>query len=69
MPKRNLRILKRARNIPVLGICESCKAQFAADPHNLGQAPIQQQFNAHKCRPEDASPPAAPIVRPAERNS
>ena len=49
MAKRSLRILKRVSNVPSLGICESCKAQFSADPRQLGQAGVQQQFNAHKC--------------------
>ena len=54
MPKRNLRIIKRVKNVPVIGICESCKAQFQAEHQPAGQqsraqAVIQQQFNAHKC--------------------
>jgi hypothetical protein len=34
--------------------------QFSADPRQLGQSGVQQQFNAHKC---DAMQNAAPIVR------
>ncbi len=49
MAKRSLRVVKRVSNIPSLGICESCHAQFSADPRQLGQAGVQQQFNAHKC--------------------
>ena len=49
MAKRSLRVLKRVSNIPSLGICESCNTQFSADPRQLGQAGVQQQFNAHKC--------------------
>ena len=49
MAKRSLRILKRVSNVPSLGICESCNAQFSADPRQLGQSGVQQQFNAHKC--------------------
>jgi hypothetical protein len=33
--------------------------QFSADPRQLGQAGVQQQFNAHKC---DASKNAAPVA-------
>jgi hypothetical protein len=70
MAKRTLRIVKRTRNVPVLGICEFCNAQFPADPHRLGQlgnaqASIQEQFNAHTCKPEDASQAAVRIVREA----
>jgi hypothetical protein len=69
MAKRNLRIVKRVRNVPVLGICEHCKAQFSGNP-NMGnaQSAIQEQFNAHKCQSQDASPAAAGIVREAKEN-
>jgi hypothetical protein len=54
MPKRNLRIIKRVKNVPVIGICEFCKVEFQAGHQPVGQqaraqAVIQQQFNAHKC--------------------
>jgi hypothetical protein len=70
LSKRNLRIVKRVRNVPVLGICEFCNAQFSAEPGGQtdeAQAIIQQQFNAHKCKPEDASQAAARIVREATK--
>lgn len=51
MPKRNLRIVKRVRNVPVIGICELCNAQFSGDPsRGNAQSAIQEQFNAHKCQ-------------------
>jgi hypothetical protein len=58
--KRKFRIVKRANNIPVLGVCEYCNAEFAADPKTIGQpkdahAHIQKQFIAHKCTLLDAS--------------
>ena len=63
MTKRNLRIVKRVKNVPVIGICENCKVQFQAEHQPAGQqaraqAVIQQQFNAHRCKPEEASPVA-----------
>jgi hypothetical protein len=63
MPKRNLRIIKRVKNVPVIGICESCGLQFQAEHQPAGQqsraqAVIQQQFNAHKCAPQDLHPAA-----------
>jgi len=72
MAKRNLRIVKRTRNVPVLGVCEYCNMQFPADPHRLGQlanaaASIQEQFNVHICKPEDASQAAARIVKEATK--
>jgi len=60
MAKRSLRILKRVSNVPSLGICESCSTQFSADPRQLGQAGVQQQFNAHKC---EAMQNAAPSTK------
>jgi hypothetical protein len=53
MPKRNLRIVRRGANIPVVGICEYCNAQFSADPTGRmieGQPSVQEQFDAHKCK-------------------
>jgi hypothetical protein len=60
MPKRNLRIVKRVRNVPVRGICDYCNAEFSGDPA-MGNAlsAIQGQFNAHKCKPQEASQAAA----------
>jgi hypothetical protein len=60
MPKRNLRIIKRVKNVPVIGICEACKTEFHAEHQPAGQqsraqAVIQQQFNAHKCPAPDAN--------------
>jgi len=60
MAKRSLRVLKRVSSIPSRGVCEACQAQFSADPRQLGQAGVQQQFNAHKC---DAAQNAAPTAR------
>jgi hypothetical protein len=56
MVNRNLRIMKRTKNIPVRGVCESCNMEFFADARNLGQAGIQQQFNAHKCKALNGDP-------------
>jgi hypothetical protein len=60
MAKRKFRIVKRENNIPVLGVCEYCNAEFAADPETIGRpkdahAHIQKQFIAHKCKRLDAS--------------
>ncbi len=60
MAKRKFRIVKRENNIPVLGVCEYCHAEFAADPETIGRpkdahAHLQKQFIAHKCKRLDAS--------------
>ncbi len=54
MAKRKFRIVKRENNIPVLGVCECCNAEFVADPATIGRpqdahAFIQKQFIVHKC--------------------
>jgi hypothetical protein len=76
MAKRNLRIIKRVRNIPIVGTCEFCNMQFHVEPRPHGlpsesQAAMQQQFNAHKCKLEAASPEAGPDAEEAatERQS
>ncbi|MFY9660198.1 MAG: hypothetical protein WAJ97_06220 [Terriglobales bacterium] len=57
MPKRHLRIVKRVRNVAVLGICEFCSAQFSGDPNSgNAESAIQKQFNAHQCKPLDETP-------------
>jgi len=61
MPKRTLRIVKRVKNVPIIGICEACRIQFQAGHQPVGQqaraqAVIQQQFNAQKCKPTDGIP-------------
>lgn len=58
--KRRFRILKREKNIPVLGVCESCNAEFTADPGTIvrpqdAHAFIQKQFIVHKCKRLHAS--------------
>ena len=70
MPKRNLRIIRRVKNVPVLGICEYCNMQFPAPLHphiqqGEAQAAIQQQFNAHTCKRMDVSQAAAGVVSEA----
>jgi hypothetical protein len=66
MAKRSLRILKRVRGIASLGICETCQLQFAADPRQLGQSGVQQQFNAHKC---EVSTNSAPVAKEAAKSA
>jgi hypothetical protein len=70
MAKRTLRILKRVSSVPSLGTCESCHMQFTADPRQLGQAGVQQQFNAHKCETaQKTTTTEVPIQEPAAKAS
>ncbi len=68
MAKRKFRIVKRENNIPVLGVCEHCTAEFTADPATIcrpqdGHALIQKQFVAHKCKRSNVGQNALRIVR------
>ena len=69
MTKRQLRIVRTERP-NVLGICDFCNMEFkSADPDILAAgAEVQTQFDAHKCKREDASQAAAQIVRQATEN-
>lgn len=70
MAKRSLRVLKRVRGTPSFGVCEACAAEFSADPRQLGQAGVQQQFNAHKCEAhKDDAPMAKKPPMAAKLNS
>jgi hypothetical protein len=68
--ERKLWFVKYAAGIPVLGICARCNAQFPADPDRIGQLAkakqsVQEQFDAHTCKPIDRSQDALRIVREA----
>jgi hypothetical protein len=56
--KRNLRIVKRVNNVPVLGICEACNTQFSAELKPGASADknaMWRKFNAHACKADDGS--------------
>ncbi len=67
MQKRNLRIVKRVRNTPVLGICDSCGAQFIGEPERgNAQSAIQEQFNVHKCKPDSSQNELRTVRKPTK---
>ena len=49
MAKRKFRIVKRENNIPVLGVCEYCNAEFAVDRKRLSNTPVRQAGAVLKC--------------------
>ncbi len=63
MPKRNLRIVRRA--LPPLGICEYCNTQFKLHLSRVDEAvsEIQTLFDAHKCERQGFSQAAARTIR------
>ena len=74
MPKRDLRVIKRA---PIaLGICERCNLQFSSNEpaEDDAEAEIWAQFDNHKCRSvdahrEDGKPASAEHGRDQHRKS
>jgi hypothetical protein len=69
MPKRNLRIIKSSGGTPIQGVCEHCNMVFSATRNDAGfvsdKDEVRDQFDKHKCAPQDASQAAARIVREA----
>jgi hypothetical protein len=65
MPKRKLRIVREDNGTALLGVCEYCNMQFGATLVSLGedeQTSVQEQFEAHQCKREDANRAAARII-------
>jgi hypothetical protein len=61
MPKRNLRIV--TQDVPIVGFCEACDTQFKSFDVNEAERVVKAQFDAHECKPLDATQPAVRIVR------
>jgi hypothetical protein len=59
MLKRTLRVVRRVKGVPVLGVCEVCNMQFPVrqPPGTQAEAyaAIQDQFDVHKCNREDVN--------------
>jgi len=73
MEKRSLRIVKRIGPAPYLGVCTYCNQQFKVTYGKTftvedAIATLQEQFDAHKCKPMDSSQNALRIVRESTEN-
>jgi hypothetical protein len=60
MIKRRLRVAKWLSTTPAVGVCTLCSREFKVPTSALrrtadAQASLQQQFDSHKCVPEDSS--------------
>jgi hypothetical protein len=60
MIQRRLRVVKWLSTTPALGVCTLCKREFKVPMSALkrtadAQASLQEQFDSHKCEPEDTS--------------
>ena len=63
MPKRNLRIVKQ--DVPIIGICEACNAQFKSFNVDEAERVVIAQFDAHECKSLGTRQAAVRIVREA----
>ena len=66
--KPSLRVVKWLSQTPVIAVCAACSTQFKVPLTELtktkdAQAYIQEQFERHKCKQEDASQATARIVK------
>ena len=58
MIQRRLRVVKWLSTTPALGVCTLCSREFKAPMSALrrtavAQASLQEQFDRHKCKPEE----------------
>jgi hypothetical protein len=61
MVKRALRVVRWLSATPAIAVCTSCGTEFKAPMSALtrtldAQANLQEQFDRHKCKAEDAAP-------------
>lgn len=60
-----LRVVKWLNTTPAIGFCTLCNREFRVSISALkttadAQTDLQEQFDRHKCDPEDASPTTTP---------
>jgi hypothetical protein len=72
MAKRMMRIVKMIGPAPYLAVCTKCGQQFKVTSGKSftvedATQTLQGQFDAHECKPEDASQAAVRIVREATK--
>jgi hypothetical protein len=66
MIQRRLRVVKWLSTTPAIGVCTLCSREFKVPMGALrrtadAQASLQEQFDRHKCEPEESSQPAARV--------
>jgi hypothetical protein len=60
MIQRRLRVVKWLRTTPAVGVCTHCSWEFKVPMSALrrtadAQSSLQEQFDRHKCEPQDSS--------------
>jgi hypothetical protein len=68
MIQRRLRVVKWLSTTPALGVCTLCSREFKVPMSTLrrtadAQASLQEQFDRHKCEPEEPSQTAEVLLR------
>ena len=67
MIQRRLRVAKWLSTTPALGVCTLCSREFKVPMSALrrtadAQANLQEQFDRHKCEPEESGQAAALVA-------
>lgn len=65
MTQRRLKVVQWLNTTPAIGVCTLCSWEFKVPLNALrrtadAQTELQEQFDRHKCDPEDASPTTIP---------
>ena len=68
MIQRRLRVVKWLSTTPAIGVCTHCGREFKGPMSALrrtadAQASLQEQFDRHKCQPEEPSQTAEVLLR------
>jgi predicted N-acetyltransferase YhbS len=68
MIQRRLRVVKWLSTTPAIGVCTHCSREFKVPRGALrrtadAQASLQEQFDSHKCEPEEPSQTAEVLLR------
>ena len=66
MIQRRLKVAKWLSTTPAVAVCTLCSREFKVPMSALrrtadAQASLQEQFDRHKCEPQDSSQPAARV--------
>ena len=67
MVQSRLRVVKWLSTTPVVAVCTLCSREFKVPMSALrrtadAQASLQEQFDRHKCEPEDSSEATARVT-------
>jgi hypothetical protein len=64
MSKRNLKIV--TQDVPIIGICETCKMQFKSFDFDEAERIVRAQFEEHECKPVEPATTPCPERKQGE---